>query len=142
MKNWFRRRGRAAEIHEEIESHLAMRAELNRESGTPPDAARTSARRQFGNAALIEEDVRRVRGFPWLESLGQDAGYAFRGFVRAPVFTATAVLTIALGIGAGVPSVVACVAPLDPPAAAGASISVSSRLGSWFRMAISSSLSR
>jgi len=100
MKNWFRRRDRAAEIHEEIESHLAMRAELNRESGTPPGAARTSARRQFGNAALIEEDVRRVRGFPWLESLAQDAGYAFRGFLRSPVFTATAALTIALGIGA------------------------------------------
>ena len=100
MKNWFRRRDRAQEIHEEIESHLAMRAELNRGSGMPPEAARSSARRQFGNAALIEEDVRRVRGFAWLESLAQDASYAFRGFLRSPVFTATAVLTIALGIGA------------------------------------------
>ena len=100
MKNRFRRRDRAQEIHEEIESHLAMRAELNRAAGAPPEAARSSARRQFGNAALIEEEVRRVRGFPWLESLAQDASYAFRGFLRSPVFTATAVLTIALGIGA------------------------------------------
>jgi putative ABC transport system permease protein len=100
MKNWLRRRDRAAEVHEEVESHLAMRSELNRASGMSNEEARSGARRRFGNAALIEEDVRRVRGFPGLESLARDARYALRGFCRAPVFTAAATLTIALGIGA------------------------------------------
>ncbi|MEI9976188.1 MAG: permease prefix domain 1-containing protein [Ignavibacteriota bacterium] len=54
MKNWFRWRNRAREIHEEVESHLAMRAELNRDAGLSPEDARHRARRQFGNAALIE----------------------------------------------------------------------------------------
>src|ERR1700739_4976358 len=100
MKNWFRRRDRAEEIHEEVESHLAMRAEMNRDAGMPAEEARHRARRQFGNTALIEEETRRMRGFPWLESVAQDVRYALRGFGRSPVFTATAALTIALGIGA------------------------------------------
>ena len=58
MKNWFRRRDRAREIHEEVESHLAMRAELNRQGGMSPHDAENGARRQFGNAALIEEERR------------------------------------------------------------------------------------
>jgi len=100
MKNWFRKRDRSLEIHEEVESHLAMRTEMNQAEGLSPADAGSRARRQFGNTALIEDDVRRVRSFPWLESLVMDVRYALRGFLRSPVFTATAILTIALGIGA------------------------------------------
>ena len=87
------------DFHEEIEFHVDMRAELNREAGAPPGQARESARRQFGNATLIQEEMRRMHINTFLESLLQDLRYAARGFARQPLFTLTAVFAAALGIG-------------------------------------------
>jgi putative ABC transport system permease protein len=90
---------REEDFREEIESHVQMRAELNREAGIPEDQARDSARRQFGNATVIQEEMRRMHVNTFLESLGQDLRYALRGFARQPLFTLTAVFAAALGIG-------------------------------------------
>ena len=60
---------------------------------------RSTAQRDFGNVTLIAEDARAKWGWPVLEQFGRDAMFAWRTLLRAPSFTATAVLTLALGIG-------------------------------------------
>jgi len=90
---------RDEDFREEIESHVEMRAELNRAAGIPEDQARESARRQFGNATAIREEMRRVHVNTFVESLIQDLHYAARGFLRQPLFTLTAIFAAALGIG-------------------------------------------
>src|SRR5690349_8178041 len=99
---WWRRRKRfdESDVRDEIAFHVEMRAQLNRQAGLPPAEALVSARRQFGNTTLIGEEVRRMHINTFFESLGQDLRYAARGFARSPLFTLTAVLTAAIGIGA------------------------------------------
>jgi predicted permease len=87
------------DFREEIEFHVEMRAELNREAGLPDGQARESARRQFGNATIFEEEMRGMHVNTFFESLMQDLRYAARGFARQPLFTLTAVFAAALGIG-------------------------------------------
>jgi predicted permease len=87
------------DFREEIEFHVDMRTELNRQAGAASEEARESARRQFGNATLIQEEMRRMHANTFFESLLQDLRYAARGFVRQPLFTLTAVFAAALGIG-------------------------------------------
>jgi len=90
---------RESDVQAEIAAHLEMRAELNRQAGMLPDAAADAARRQFGNTTLIGEEMRSMHINTFFESLGQDLRYALRGFLRNPIFTLTAVLAAALGIG-------------------------------------------
>ena len=97
----FRRSSVNAEIAEEIQSHLAMRADLERHTGLSSSDAQASARRKFGNATLILEDTRQFHFAPFLESILQDFSHALRQLLRNPGFSVTVLFILALGIGSG-----------------------------------------
>lgn len=95
----FRRRMRESELDEELRFHLEQETADLQAEGLSPDEARWAARRDLGNLTLIQEDTRATWGWPAVESFWQDFRYAARGLRRTPAFTATAVLSLALGVG-------------------------------------------
>jgi putative ABC transport system permease protein len=89
-----------AALDEELRFHLEMETARLVERGMTPEAARYAARRNFGGVERVKETYRDRRGLPAVETLARDFAHAFRTLRRHPGYTAAAVLSLALGIGA------------------------------------------
>src|SRR5215467_7686327 len=98
----FDKERRDRDFDAELDSNLQLHIEDNIRSGMNPEEARRIALIKLGGIEPTKERYRDRRGFPLLELLARDLGYASRILATNPGFTAAAVVTLALGIGASV----------------------------------------
>lgn len=97
---FWRRRQWDRERSEEIESYLRIETDENVARGLPLDEARAAALRKLGNRTAIREEIYGMNTIALLDGLARDTRYSLRSLGRSPMFTAAALVTLAIGIGA------------------------------------------
>jgi putative ABC transport system permease protein len=107
LREWILRLGgalrpgrRDEELAEELRLHAELAVEAAQRRGLDPGAAGRAARIHAGGTAQAMDALRDQRGLPWLDDLGRDLRHGIRSLRRTPVFTAVALIILALGIGA------------------------------------------
>ena len=99
LRTLVRRRQVEGDVDQDMQLHLALLQQQLRDGGMPADQARTAAHRRFGNALRLREQCRDAWGWTWLDDLRSDLRFGVRGLARNSGFTATAALTLSIGIG-------------------------------------------
>jgi len=97
---WRQRRRREEELREELQFHLAEEADERQADGISEDEAKWAARRDLGNVTMLREEARSLWSWMLLEQLAQDLRYGLRMMGASKTFSAMAILSLALGIGA------------------------------------------
>ena len=100
LLNWFRLRNLESGLDRELKYHIDRRVADLMQSGLPEPEARRQAALELGGVTQVQEEVRDIWLIQWLRDFVYDLRFSARSFLRNPAFTTTAVLSLALGIGA------------------------------------------
>ena len=100
LLNWFRLRNLESGLDRELKYHIDRRVADLMHSGLPEAEARRQTALELGGVTQVQEEVRDIWLTQWLRDFAYDLRFSARSFLRNPAFTATAVLSLALGIGA------------------------------------------